>query len=36
MMTSETSAALDTGALQRRLDRDLAKLMGRQVAQARR
>ena len=30
MMTSETCAALDAGALERRLDGDLAQLMGRQ------
>ena len=32
-MTSATSAALDAGALERRLDRDLAELVGRQVGE---
>ena len=31
MMTSETLAALDPGALERLLDRDLAQFMGRQA-----
>ena len=36
MMTSDTCAAFDAGALERLLDRDLAELMGRQAAKARR